>query len=105
MYGPCVQQPVDDRHAQRLGRDSVPPLVVNMQTLESLLRERDWTVTRLAREMGMDRTSVSLTLAGKQRISREFELRLWRLFPRHHWSSLFTMTAAGRDDAAREVVA
>ncbi len=92
---------------QRLHRGAVPPLVVNMRELEGLLRERGWTRVRLAREMGMDRTNVEKTLAGRQRISRDFELRLWNLFPRHPHSTLFTTTAAGHAAAepAREGVA
>lgn len=73
-----------------------------MAALETILRDRGWSVAQLAREMGMDRTSVHLTLCGRQNVGAEFQARLLAVCPRHRWSDLFTSTVSAAADTAGE---
>lgn len=60
---------------------AVPGGTVNLALIDALLRERQWTRTRLAQEMGMDRTWVSNVINGGAEPGDTFKVRLWALFP------------------------
>lgn len=73
----------------------MPPVVVKTARVETILRDRGWSVTRLAAEMEMDRTSVETTLAGRQNATPVFQAKLWAVCPRFTWHDLFVDTLGG----------
>lgn len=73
----------------------MPPVVVKTASVATILRDRGWSVTRLAAEMGMDRTSVETTLAGRQNATPAFQAKLWAVCPRFTWGDLFVDTIGG----------
>ncbi|GEL19293.1 helix-turn-helix domain-containing protein [Pseudonocardia asaccharolytica] len=67
-----------------------PPVrTVNVALVNALLRERGWTRTRLAREMGMDRAHVTEVLLGRAAWGPAFLTALLDVFPRHTLDDLF----------------
>ncbi|MFC5992887.1 hypothetical protein ACFQE5_01530 [Pseudonocardia hispaniensis] len=67
-----------------------PPVrVVNVALVNALLRERGWSRTRLAREMGMDRAHVTEVLLGRAAWGPTFLCALLTVFPRHTLDDLF----------------
>lgn len=81
-----------------------PSRLVDTTLVKALLAERGWTALDLAREMGMDRTSVRQTLLGRYRVSWGFYEALLAVFPRHRPDQLFIRAAEFIVDDDAELV-